>query len=281
MEKNSRRARLKAFRRFTTNVWHSFLRKRCQGLASEIGFWSFYSIFPLITFVVAISSFFPFAENPDKVLNAANKLLPFNVQEVVGPVVTRILSQPNYLLAGATLLLAMWAASRAVSSLTAALNDIYGVVETRPYWKRKVIALLMVAILTLIYILAFMFLVVGPIILNFLSENIAHVHSYWPLIKALRLGIIMVALFIGFLVMYALGPNMRRNGKKIVPGALVSSIGWFVVSWAFGYYISNIARVGRIYGPLGAVIVMLTWLYLISLIILVGALVNREMMNRA
>ncbi|MHC1730217.1 MAG: YihY/virulence factor BrkB family protein [Syntrophobacteraceae bacterium] len=277
---NLRLKSLNALRQIIRNIWGDFTRKRCQGLAAEVGFWSFYSIFPLITFIVAVSSMLPFADSPDRVLAAANRLLPFNVHDIVRPLVKRILEQPNYLLATTTLLLSLWAASRAVSTLMAALSEIYGVKETRSFWKIKAIALIMVLILTCIYVLAFTFLVVGPLVIEHLIKYIGLAQTYLPLLKVLRLVVVTAALLLGLCVIYALAPNMRRGAKKILPGAMVAATGWLAVSWGFGYYLANIASVSRIYGTLGAVIVMLTWLYLIGLLILIGGVVNKEMMHR-
>jgi membrane protein len=274
-----RSSKIHSIKDLLVGCWGKFNEKRCLSLASEIGFWSFYSVFPFITFIVAISSFFPFAGNPEKVLMAASRLLPFSVEDIVGPLVKRILGQPDYLLAAATLLLAMWSASRVVSSLIMALSDIYEAPETRPLWKRKAIALLLIAILTVIYLFAFLFLVVGPMVIRNVTEQMGLAAGNWFLVKVLRLAVVELAMLLAFMMVYRIAPNNWEKGTVILPGALFASLGWTGLSWAFSFYIANIAHIDRIYGTLGVVIIMLTWFYLIGLLILIGGIINSELVR--
>ncbi len=272
--------RIGAFKQLVLNIWRRFRGKYCLNRAAELGFWSFYSIFPFITFIVALSSFLPFARDPQRLLSEVDRILPFQVEGVVGPIVKNILGQRNYWMIAASLLLALWAASRVVFGVTVDLNDIYEVQETRPFWKRAANNLLLVTILALIYILAFLFVATGPIMTWYIIGYVGLAKALWIALKVLRPLVAEIALFLAFTVLYKLAPNFPARRSRAVPGALFASIGWIVVSSGFELYITHIRNFDRLYGALGAVVLMLTWLYLIGLMILLGGIVNFEIMRR-
>lgn len=264
-------------RQIMPELWKKFRQNHCPGLAAELGFWFLYSLFPFLVFLVAASSLLPFAQRHDKILNVLKGFLPPSVFDLIAPTVQQVLIQPNGWLAVGTLLLALWAASTAVSSLMGTLNRVYEVQETRPYWKTKSIALLLTGSMVFIYILAFTTFVIGPILNRLILQHMVGDHTIHLLFKVSRIGIGLLTMMAVLSLIYAFAPNTGGRRRVVVPGAVVVTLGWFGASSAFSFYLENFADYNRFYGALGAVIALMTWLYLVGLLILVGGLVNIEM----
>ena len=66
----------------------------------------------------------------------------------------------------------------------------------------------------------------------------------------------------------------KLNGRRVLPGAIFTSIGWIIASLGFSYYVNNISNYSRFYGSLGAVFILMIWLYLTSIILILGAEIN-------
>lgn len=267
--------------RSIASMKRKYFQCNCGGLAAELGFWALFSLFPFIIFVVAVGSLLPLAHPHEDALRALKRFVPDSVYAVIGPTVSNLLIQPNELIAVTTLLLALWAASRAVSSLMTALNRLYDLPETRPYWRAKFIALVLTMTTGMIYLLAFGLLVLGPLLTKQLIHHVGMKEAIKQLYHYSRLGIVAVAMTAVFCLIYKIGPNGGTARKPYLPGALVAMLGWFAVSAGFSYYIENIANFNRFYGTLGAVISLMTWLYLVGLMILIGGLVNAELASGA
>ena len=69
-------------------------------------------------------------------------------------------------------------------------------------------------------------------------------------------------------------PSKRLKSKEVIPGAIFSTVGWIVVSFGFSFYINNFGNYSRFYGSLGAVFILMTWLFLISMIFILGVEIN-------
>jgi membrane protein len=264
------------FTKLIVNMWKNFFRNDLSGLAAQVGFWSLYSLFPFVIFLVAISSLLPIVTSHDTALQTLKRFVPPSVFDIITPTVKSLLIQPSGLIAAGTLLLALWAASRAVSSLIISLNRVYEVQETRPFWKTKVIALSLTVTVVVIYMLAFILLVIGPIVSDFILHHLGLSHTVHLTYRLIRLGVVSLAMILAFSLIYGFAPNNQKDRKPILPGAIFAMAGWFATSAGFSFYIKNLANLNRFYGTLGAVVALLTWLYLIGLMILLGGVLNSE-----
>jgi len=77
-----------------------------------------------------------------------------------------------------------------------------------------------------------------------------------------------------FALIYHYIPSRRLKWREVIPGAIFSTLGWIVVSFGFAFYVNNFGDYSKVYGSIGAVIILLTWLYLTSVIIIIGGEIN-------
>jgi membrane protein len=173
--------------------------------------------------------------------------------------------------------LGFWSLTGAMQNLMWALNIAYDRDEGRGFVRRRITALWMVLFALIGFALAFGVLVLGPHLSTWIGNaigaktvvKIAWYIGEWPLL----VGGLLVA-FAGF--MYY-GPNVKHPRWRFLSfGSVVAVVIWLVASGAFAFYVSKFSSYNKTWGSLAAVVVMLTWLWLSSVALLLGAEINAE-----
>jgi membrane protein len=163
---------------------------------------------------------------------------------------------------------ALWAASSGIATLTSALNAVYGVRDQRPFWKTRGLAVLMTLVAGVLALAAVAIAIVSPAIASWIGGPLGTTISWLRLPAA---GLLMMLLWA--ILYYAL-PDVEQSFRFITPGSVVGVVVWVLASWGFSVYVSNFGSYEATYGSLGGVIVMLLWMWLSSLVLLVGAEIN-------
>ena len=149
--------------------------------------------------------------------------------------------------------------------------------QARPFWKAKLVSLgLTLGAILLLVIASYLVFVSDLVVRNVASQSGEVIETWvldvwrlssWPL----ALGIVSAA----FAFIYRFGPSRWTPGKPLLQGAVLAALSWAIISTSFRLYVShNFGAYNRIYGAIGAVIVLLLWLYLTSLVMLIGDLLN-------
>jgi membrane protein len=234
------------------------------------------ALFPAIT---AFISLFGLFNDPSTISAEISKLfsiLPAAATSIIGDQVTRIAAAPNTTLGVAffvSLALALWSATGGTKALIDALNVAYGEKEKRSFLKLNVFALL--ATLGGIFCVGLLLTVVAviPAIIAFMSLGAFGEWllwaGRWPAVFLILLGVLAVV--------YRYGPSRNKaQWRWVTPGSLLAALGLLVFSMLFSWYAASFGKFNETYGSLGAVIAFLTWLWLSSVIVLVGAELNSE-----
>jgi len=177
---------------------------------------------------------------------------------------------------------AVWAATGAMSSLIKAVNSAYDRIETRPFWKLRLIALLLVFLTGFVLAGMFILIVFGGPIGAAIAEK-ANLGDAFDLVWTLvRWPLAFVAVLFFFALVYYLAPNIEhRNWKWITPGSLLGAVLWLALSGLFALYTSFSNSYDRTYGSLAGGIVLLLWLYYSACAVLFGAELNAELDHQA
>lgn len=263
--------------------------QRLPGLSAEIAFNSILAMFPaivvLLTVVGMVGSSQKTLENLSEQLV---KYAPQEVLDIIEGFVRELSPASSQGLLSISFVVAIWVASGAISSTMSALDQIHQVPRplTRPFWKAKLISLGLTFGTILLLVVASVMVFVSDLLVRLvvtqgdqLVENIAKrpnfmepgVLTLWSrLSMPIALG--MVALAFAFI--YRFGPSQRLRGTPILPGAILATIFWALFSGIFRLYVSNFGNYNRVYGAVGALVVLLLWLQLGALTMLIGAQLN-------
>ncbi len=253
-------------------------QQRLPGLASEMAYNSMLALFPAILAVLtAIGLFKPLKETFLRLVGQLKDVVPEQVWAIIQGFSTELSTTRDTGLFSLSFAIALWAASGAFSAAMNALDQIHQIPpeKTRPFWKAKLISLGLTIGGLLFLLLALTIIFLGDLIVaNIARQNDTikpGLLTVWSLLT-LPVTLGLISLTFGFI--YRFGPSRWSAGRPIMPGAILAAIFWAVLSNLFRLYVSNFGDYNRAYGAIGAVIVLLLWLYLSSLVMLLGDQLN-------
>ena len=251
---------------------NEFLSKNCHYIAGAIAFSMFFSMFPLILAIISIWGFF-LGPNVDQAELAAElaEIIPissgFIVQTVKGVASAKVITGI------ASVLLLMWASSAAFGAIRKGINTAWGIQKTRPFIKERMID---IALVTGAGILMVMLLFVAPMassIHKWLSLVFPDI-SYEFLSRIISQAVSPILSFSTFVILYRYMPNTEVRFRDVWLGALFSCLGFEGAKWGFLQYVNNYSVHNVLYGSIGGIMALLTWVYVSAIILLFGALLT-------
>ena len=260
--------RLKRLARRTVRDW----TERSVGTyASSIAF--FFSI-SLIPMIIILLQLLPYAGlSQTELLSFIEQLIPESVYWLAVMVVREAYSRSVTVLSASAIVL-IWSASRGTMALRWGLNRVYGVKERRRYPILCLIAIGYTAALLIIFSIILFLVFAGPVS-RFLAENIPEIFAD-PVTVRLRQKVLLYLLMVVlFTLVYTFIPAGSRKFHRQIPGAVFVTFLWEIFSSVFSIYIRGYNAYTMFYGSLGAVAIILFWLYCCFYILLIGAYVNR------
>lgn len=249
------------------------------GLSAQTAYYFFFSLFPLLLFVAPVLSLVGNKEETFGLLaGQLQQIVPSDGWSLIGGVIKDVVyakNAPGLMSVGA--LLAVWAGSNVFSALIDALNAAYDVTDTRPWWKKKLLAVASVVVIGLVILTSTVLIIGGDRLSAWLADYLALGQTARTVFSWLQIPIGFALLVTIASLSYYFLPNLRQSKRQVLVGALFTTIAWTVVTLAFRVYVSNFANYNATYGTIGGVIVLLTWMYFSMLVFLVGGEINSEL----
>ncbi|MBF5045069.1 YihY/virulence factor BrkB family protein [Aggregicoccus sp. 17bor-14] len=210
----------------------------------------------------------------DQGLNLAKGAIPGDAGQLLAQQMARMKEAAHGGFAIGSALLALWSASRGSASLSVALNDLYDKEETRPWWKRQLVAVGTTLAVAALILLALGLLFAGPLVGHALADRFGLGTAFdvvWGLVRWVGAGALIMLVWA---LLYRWLPNTKAPLKVFTVGAFVGVLFWLAGSKLFALYASHFGSYEKTYGTLAGVIVFLTWLWLSNLSLLLGAEIN-------
>jgi membrane protein len=263
-----------SFWRFAQRVTAGVLEHQSMGSAAMIAYFLLFATFPFLLTLASLLAFLPIPNLMDWLLRLLGEVVPLAAVDLMRNSVERLVTRQHSGLLSVGIVVSVWAAANAVEAFMQALNRVYGLREHRPFWKTRGIAILLAVGVSL-------FTVLGLLALWFGSQ----VSHWWagrgglgPL-PVLVWDVARWPLVLGFLIgaidqLYYLGPAVRQRWRWVTPGAVAAVLGWVAASLGFSAYVRHFGSYNATYGSIGAVIILLTWMYLTAFFVLLGAEIN-------
>ena len=248
-------------------------------LAAAVSYYFLFALFPALLFLATLLSELHLTGLMNNIVTTLNESLPREAGTMVRQSMEQLLANhPAGVLSVGTVLL-IYSASQGFTGLMSALNTAYEVPETRPWWRRFLLAVGMTFSAGLLVVLALAILLFGQKLLFFIAGPFRMgpvLALFWPL---LRWGLIFGFLILAATLMYRYVPNIQRNKVGTFTAAVSALILWLAASAVLASYANNIANYSTIYGSLGAVIALMLWFYVLALALLIGAEVHNEVLR--
>lgn len=240
------------------------------GLAAQCAFaWAF-ALFPFLLFVVAAASYLPGAEGQLPAEIATQ--LPSDVRTILERRLAEMATQGRTSVLTIAFLLTLWSASGGAATLVFAVNRAYEVKEVRPFWKRRLIGLVLILAGAVLVFLPSFYTAVGGVIAGLLERTGLGVLAV--LVDWLRWPLMVAGAAAWLMLLYNVGPEDRPHWRFFSPGILFSLAGFLAVNRGLSFYVERSGRLGVTYGIFGGFIILLLWLYAVSAVLLVGAEIN-------
>jgi len=256
-----------------------FMKDDCMGLSQQIAYSSLLAFFPAMAFLVGALGLFDLFDDVKELLDP---IAPNGVIEFISSLQED--SDAGTSAAAFTIGLfgAVWAASGAMGSVIKAVNKAYDRQETRPFWRVRGIAILLVVLSGITTAGIFLLIVVGGALGEAISRK-AHLGGAfewtWGI---LRWPVAFCAILVFFALVYYLAPNQeQRSWKWITPGSLVGGALWLALSGLFALYVTFAGNYTKTYGTIASGVILLLWLNYSAFALLYGAELNSELDRQA
>lgn len=249
-------------------------RDRVTMVAASLAFHAFLGLLPVLIATVGLLGLVRLPSGElHSLVHAVGVLLPTQMASVIDHQLLQPSSRPtNVTEVVFGLAIALWSSVEATSALQVGLDVAYEVPHTRGFIGRRLMAFPLIGVTIVLGGAASVLLVLGGPIAHLVPSGLH------PILTVLRYGgsLVMVTLLLS--AYYDLGPSGGTSQWEWVsPGAVFAAVGWVLCALAFSFYLDHFGHESRDYGALAGVAVTLLWLFLTSLIILLGAELNREL----
>jgi membrane protein len=257
-------------------VWARIGEDRILVIAAGTVFYGILALFPAVAALVSIYGLFASAGDIAGKLDSMSGVLPGGAINVIGDQMTRVASQGNGSLGIGVivgLLVALWSANAGTKAIYDGLNVAYREPE-----KRGFISLNVSSLIFTLCMLAFALLALGAIMLvpNFVHRLGVGEAGKW----AVTIGqwpVLLVLVSLVFACLYRFGPSRDEpKWRWITPGSVLAAAVWLAASILFSWYAANFGSYNATYGSLGAIIGLMTWMWISAIVVFVGGMLNAE-----
>ena len=242
--------------------------------AASLAYYLMLALFPALIFLLSLLPYLQIPALERAMTDFMAEALPRDAASLLTRTLQGVLASKEGGLLSLGALLTLWAASRGMLSVMQQLNLTYDVRETRSFWKTRALALLLTVIFGALVIVSFILIVVGGMTQAWLGRRLGFSPPLIVFFATVRWVIIASALLLAFAVTYCWGPDVDQKFRFITPGSLIGVLLLVVASVGFRAYVERFGNYNATYGSLGAVVILMLWLYITGLVLLVGSEVN-------
>ncbi len=242
---------------------------------------AYYYLLSIVPLLILLLSILPYLNiDPDEAISFIQSLIPGQTADVFKDTIVNIVEKPKGGLLTIGILGTLWSASSGMNAFIQATNLAFNVKEERSFIKVRLLSIALTFGMILAIVIALILPVFGNVIIQFLQSVLNLPDQTVILFQFLRWVISIVVMAFVLMLLYHFAPNMKNPFRKALPGAIVTTILWQLISLAFSFYISNFGNFSATYGSLGGVIILMLWFFLTGLILMVGAEINYLSLNK-
>ena len=258
-------------------TWREAIEDNFLGHAAELAYYFLLALFPMLIFLSSLVGFLPGLR--EAIYMGLAKFVPGEAMSLVSETISDVTRRRSGGLISFGVLGALWAASGGVTAVMGTLNTAYDAREERSFWKVRLIAIGLTVLLALLIVSGTALIMFGDRFAVGLTSQLGMGKTFtiiWGIVHYL-MGLAL--LFIGLELIYYFGPNVEQDWKWVTPGAVFAVISIVAASLLFSLYLRFAPDYSATYGSLGAVIVLMLWLYLMGAVVLIGGEINAEIAN--
>jgi membrane protein len=263
-------------------VWREANKDDIFGHAAELAYYFLLALIPLLVFLTSVIGIVLGSGTGlrHRLFNYLSQVMPPSAFQLINSTIFEISNSSSGGKISFGILATLWAASNGLGAITKALNAAYNVEEQRPWWKQRLVAIGLTIALSVLILSALTLLLFGGNIGQAIASRFGLGDVFTVAWNVLQWPIVLTFILVAFALIYCYAPDLRdQKWKWITPGSAIGVALWLLVSFGFRLYLHFFDSYSKTYGSLGAVIVLMLWLYLTGVAILFGGEVNSEIEN--
>ncbi len=257
------------------NFINEFLYGPLLNKASSLAYNFMLALFPGTIFLFTLIPYIRIRNFQAQLLQILASILPTNAYLAFQTTIEDIIKNQNGKLLSLGFITALYFATNGVSNLMRAFNSSSLIIEKRSWLKRRMIAMALTVVISISLLIAIVIMIAGQGLIGLLQSHLLSNSHFWIyLILLSRWVIIVIIFFVTVSLLYRYGPAHKLKWNFLNPGSILATGLAVLTSLGFTYYINNFSSYNKLYGSIGTLIVVMIWLYLNSLILLIGFELN-------
>jgi membrane protein len=272
------------WRELGKRVWSEIQKDNVFGRAAELSYYFLLALFPFLIFLTSIIGVVLGSGTGTRhaLFDYLARIMPPSAFQLIDNTMYEVSESSGGGKISFGILAALWAASNGLGAITESLNTAYDLKESRPWWKQRLTAIGLTIALSILIIGALILVVAGGRIAEWLAAHYG-LGPVFPLgWKIIQWPVALACMTFAFALIYYIAPDFREQAWQwLTPGAVIGVVLWLLVSLGFRIYLHYFNSYNATYGSLGAVIILMLWLYFTGAAVLIGGEVNSEIENAA
>lgn len=244
--------------------------------AAEMSFYIILSFFPFFIFTISIIGYIPII-HLNKFIVSLQNIIPSTMFIFIYEVITSAIENRSISFLITSFILTLWTSSRAIKSFIRNTNKSYIVKETRSFIKIFILSFLFTIALLLLIFSSIILLIygkqIGYVLFNFIGLNNLFIYV-WNIIRHI---VAISTVIIMLISLYKYTPNKKLTIKETIPGSIIATFSWILISFIYSYYVNNYSNYEVVYGSIAGIIVLITWIYLSAYTLFIGLEVNKRL----
>ena len=272
------------WRGLAKRVWKEIQTDQIFGRAAELSYYFLLALFPFLIFLTSVIGLILGSETDTRqtLFQYLARVMPPSAYQLISTTMIEVSNASSGGKISFGILAALWAASNGMTAITTSLNTAYDVEETRPWWKQRLVAVGLTMSLSVLIISALILVVAGGWIAEWLAAHYGFGSTFPIAWKILQWPFVLFCMILAFALIYYFAPDLHeQKWTWLTPGSAIGVALWLLVSIAFRLYLNFFDSYSATYGSLGAVIILMLWLYLTGAAVLIGGEINSEIEHAA
>jgi membrane protein len=267
----------KGWRDVLLRAFHGISEDRITTLSGGVTFFDLLALFPGLAGLISLYGLFADSSTIGQHLSSLEGILPEGGMQILRDQLQQLTSQPPQKLGFATLAslaVSLWSANGGVKAMFEGLNAVYEEHEKRSFIQLNAISLALTFGLLAFLIASLLTITIAPKLLSFFGlPGISEIVRYarWPVL------LVVAGLMIAMIYRFGPSRDHQPQWRWISPGSIFAAVTWIAASLLFSWYASHFGSYNKTYGSLGAAVGFMTWIWISTMVILIGAKINAEL----
>ena len=259
-------------KKFAKEMFYRVMYDEISLLSANLSYYFILSLFPMLIVALALTPYFKIDQQ--FLLERIQSYAPGDLGDYLFDMISEVLNNKNNTIITVGIVFTLWSASSGIYGIIIAFNNAFRVRDGRIWIVTKLISVILTALFLIGMFVALVLIVFGKQLTYILFHKFNLDEGYYNLWSVLNSSLPVLFIFLIFVFLYTMGPNLKLKAISIIPGAVFATISWIIVSKLFGYYIDHFSSYIKTYGTIGAFMAFVLWLYITGYILIIGAEIN-------